>query len=62
MNFRLLLFSACRKLSLLRMKMKSKLQKTVSWFIPRENQALLTAPLAAAASLRGILMTVFLMI
>lgn len=58
----MILFSVCRKRSLLRMKMKSKLQKTVSWFIPRENQAPLMALLAAAALLREILMTIFLMI
>lgn len=62
MDFCLLLFSLCRKLSLLRMKMKPKLQMTVSWFIPRESQAPPTAPSAAAALLRAILMTTSLMI
>lgn len=62
MNFCLLLFSVCRKLSLLRMKTRPKLQTTVSWFIPRESQAHPTAPSAAAALLMVILMTVFLTI
>lgn len=62
MNSCLLLFSVCRKLSLLRKKMKPKLQTTVSWFIPRESQALPMAPSAAAVLLRVILTTISLMI
>lgn len=62
MIFCLLLLPVFRKLSLLRKKMKPKLQGTVSWSIPRGSLAPPMAPSAAAALLRATLMTTFLMI
>lgn len=62
MNFCFVLLPIFRKLSLLRKKMKPKLQGTVFWFILRGSQAPPMAPSAAAALLRVTSTTTFLMI